>query len=144
MGGSIDTLERVIMNRPDPIRIHCLGVLGNLRDQAHNSVGTISQIFQDTDNSVEIREEAMIAIGKILDVVSEPTSGPVLKVITEGMANADLRLRSASYFAYSAAKGPKSENLKRLYNLTPPEVSGEAVEDNEEDAEGSEEESEIE
>ena len=37
VGGSIEILERVIVNRPDPIKIHCLGVLGNLRDQAHNS-----------------------------------------------------------------------------------------------------------
>ncbi len=125
VGQAVKTLEQVLLNRPDEIRIRCLGALGNLREQALGSVGVIAQLFTAAENSVEIRAAAMTAVGKILDSTSAPATAEILAIIKSGMQESNLRLRNASHFAYSAAKTPGRAILDDLRSVP-------AVEANEE------------
>ncbi|MBI4584268.1 MAG: HEAT repeat domain-containing protein [Planctomycetes bacterium] len=121
-------LEPVLVNRPDSIRIPCLGALGNLRGQAQGMVGSIAKVFESKENSPEVREAAMWAVGKILDGAPAGADASLLKIILDGMNDTNLKLRQASYFAYSAAQGSMADQIQLLFETAPPAVEAPAAE----------------
>ncbi len=121
-------LEPVLVNRQDSIRIPCLGALGNLRGQAQSMAGSIAKVFESKENSLEVREAAMWAVGKILDGAPARADDSLLKIILDGMNDTNLKLRQASYFAYSAAQSSKADQIQLLFEATPPAVEAPAAE----------------
>jgi hypothetical protein len=114
----IAQIEQALMNRPDSIRLPLLTALGNLRARVAASVPAISQLFAATENSVEIREAAMLAIGRILDASDGPVDPAVVSIIKEGMGEKDLRLKKAAAFAFSTLDGIAGE-ATQLYKPAP-------------------------
>ncbi len=127
LASSVDKLTQVIENRPDVVRIPCLGALGNLRAQASGSIGAIAQVFAASDNSTKVREAAMLAVAKILDGSGQQATADLLKIITDGMASNNLSLREASFIAYSAAGAPSQEAIAKIFSTTAPD--GGAIEE---------------
>lgn len=118
---AVSRLTQVVENRPDVVRVPCLQTLGNLRARAASSVSQIAQVFAATDNSVPVREAAMLAVARILDASGGQASDTVLKIIRDGMAEGQLALREASFIAFSAAGAPADQAVSRIFSTTTPD-----------------------
>jgi hypothetical protein len=126
---AMSSLETVLKNRPDSIRIPCLRALGNLGSEARGVLGSIAQLFPAEENSPEVRRQAMVAVGRILDDGLEPAPAPVLNIILAGMKESDLNLRRVSWFAYSAVRGPKVDHVQTLFGPATPDQKPTDTED---------------
>ncbi len=114
---SVESLRKVLKNRPDEVRVPCIMALGNLK--AGEAVGELAVVFESSENAKEVRVEAMRAVGKALQGLSGGASPAVLKIIEGGMQSADLDLRRASWYAFSNARADPKKHLQALLARVP-------------------------
>lgn len=129
----LSALEEVLPNRPDEIRVPSIEALGFLGSSGERSAVALSEVFSLTSNSVDVREAAMTALGRVL--VSGGGDDGVLNVIVTGMKDPNARLRDASFFAFGASGAPGDQRVEQLFDLSfsasPTEDVGETVESEE-------------
>jgi hypothetical protein len=121
-------LQQVLSNRPDVVRVPCIRALGHLR--APTVAEELGQVFANKENVPEVRVAAMNSIAKILAAMPESESAPesLLAVIFDGARDADLKLRTSSWVAFSVARASPEEQLRLLESLPPAaEQEGEAA-----------------
>jgi hypothetical protein len=116
---SVKDLAKVLSNRPDSVRIPCINALGNLRAGAASVVEELGQVFANGDNSIEVRQAAMLAIGKILAAGSRPASASLLEVIRSGTQEVQQPLRRASWIAFAGAGASAAERLQLFIRPAP-------------------------
>jgi len=120
-------IEPVLTNRPDEVRIPCLQTLGNLRGAAAGSLQAVAQAYGNGENSVAVREAAMVAVGKILSASKGPAPAEVLKTILSAMGEADPKLRAAGFIAFAGAGASNQEQLRVLIDEIQPAAAAEAT-----------------
>lgn len=132
--GSVEALVQVLGNRPDSVRLPCIRALGNLRAGA--AAGELAAVVEQTENEKEIRVAAMTALGQVLE--GNSASEVVTSIIQAGMADSDLDLRRAAWFASSNAGLSDLDRLEIL--RAQPSTGGgeEAGEEMDEPADGDE------
>lgn len=116
----VPVLIKVLLNRPDEVRVPCIRALGNMR--ATEAARDLAVVFSRTENAQEIRVEAMKALGMVLEADPQGADEELLGVIQEGMAASDLELRAASWYAFSNARAAADIQLQELVRVKPPEA----------------------
>ena len=114
---SVESLRKVLKNRPDEVRIPSVMALGNLK--ASEAAGDLAAVFANAENAKEVRVQAMRAAGKALQGGGGSASASVAKIIEDGMESADLELRKAAWLAFSSSGADGKKHLKALL-ATPP------------------------
>ncbi|MBI4601090.1 MAG: HEAT repeat domain-containing protein [Planctomycetes bacterium] len=114
---AVPSLLQVLKNRPDAVRIPCIRALGNLR--AAEAAGELAAVFSSSENSREVRVEAMKAVGMALQGAARGADEAVLKTIEEGMREVDMDLRRASWIAFSSSGASPTRQLEALLAMPP-------------------------
>ena len=117
-------LTQVLQNRPDEVRIPCLTALGNLRQAGRPALRSVADVYANKQNDAKVREAAMLAVGKILLSGKEAAPPEVLNIVSSGLAEADPKLREASYVAFAAARAPAADQLRLLVDEAKVPASG--------------------
>ena len=115
VASALEPLLETLQNRPDEVRIPALTALGNLGPAAAPAMARIAGVFSATENDAKVREAAMLALAHILTGAPEAVPDEVMKAIHSGMADADARLRQASFAAYSVSGAPDDDALRQLF-----------------------------
>ena len=124
---SVESLIKVLRNRPDEVRVPCIQALGRMR--AAEAAEELSVVFANEQNAVAVRAAAMTAVGDVLQGSSSGASDSVLSTIKDGMALSSLALRRAAWYAFSGAAADGASRLGAMLASAAPEgeaaVSGE-------------------
>ncbi len=118
---SVESLVRVLRNRPDEVRIPSIVALGRIG--ATEAAGELSVVYSNTQNSVAVRAAAMTAIGDVLQG-SHSASGSVLAAIQDGMTSSNPELRRVAWYAFSGAGADGSARLAAMLSPAPAEIVG--------------------
>jgi len=121
VASATESLVRVLANRPDSVRIPCLGALGHLQVTAH--VGTVAHVFEDTNNKIDVRRAAMTAVGRIL-AASSGAPSDVLQIILKGCQEGDAQAREASWVAFGRSGASAEAHLQLLESGAPAAGAG--------------------
>ena len=123
---AVPELLKVLKNRPDEVRIPCIKALGSLR--ATEAVGQLAVLFANSENSKEVRIEAMRAAGKALAAMPGGAPDAVFKVVRKGMEDTDADLRKVCWFAFSNC-GAESKVQYEALLAQAPAAGGQAPEE---------------
>ncbi len=113
---SLESLVKVLRNRPDEVRIPCIVALGRIG--AAEAAGELSVVYSNTQNAVAVRAAAMTAIGDVLQG-GESASGSVLAAIQDGMTSSNPELRRVAWYAFSGAGADGSARLAAMLSSAP-------------------------
>ena len=128
VASGVDSLVKVLRNRPDEVRIPCIVALG--RVGATEAAAELSVVYTSEQNAVAVRAAAMTAIGDVLQG-GESASGSVLAAIEDGMASSNPRLRRASWYAFSGAAASGAGRLAAMLASAPEMAAAEEMADEE-------------